>query len=60
MNKGYMGIDLGTSSVKIIIYHQNGEIQKSRAAYDEISPDGWYNAVLKAIAELDTSECAHL
>ena len=57
MNKGYMGIDLGTSSVKIIIYHQNGEIQKSRAAYEEISPDGWYNAVLKAIAELDTSEC---
>ena len=50
MNKGFMGIDLGTSSVKIIVKYENGETHKSRVAYDEISPEGWFNAIVKAVS----------
>ena len=53
MNKSVLGIDLGTSSVKILQLFQNGEIVKSRAAYDEISPKGWWNAICDALNQLN-------
>lgn len=57
MNKGYMGIDLGTSSVKVIMRYENGEIQKSKAEYSEISPKGWCEAIASAARNLDTEGC---
>ena len=58
MNRAYLGIDIGTSSVKVICRYDNGETQKARMKYDEISPEGWYNAVIKALSELDLSAVA--
>lgn len=58
MNKAYIGIDIGTSSVKVLCKYKDGSCEKAKARYDEISPDGWYRAVLKALSELDTSSAA--
>ncbi|MDY5229586.1 MAG: FGGY-family carbohydrate kinase [Eubacteriales bacterium] len=58
MNRVYLGIDLGTSSVKALCRYMNGECEKTKVNYDDISPDGWYKAVIKAVSELDTSEVA--
>ena len=56
MNKSVLGIDLGTSSVKILQYDQQGKSVKSRASYEEISPDGWWNAICRALSELDLTD----
>lgn len=54
-----MGIDLGTSSVKIICIYPDGKTQKSKAEYDEISPKGWCDGVVRALSAVDTSSvCA--
>ena len=53
MNKALLGIDLGTSSVKALLYHPNGARELARAAYEEISPKGWLNAMGKALRQLD-------
>ena len=54
MNKALLGIDLGTSSVKVLLYHPNGKRELARAAYEEISPKGWLDAMARALAKLDT------
>ena len=51
MNRVYLGIDLGTSSVKALCRYMNGECEKTKVNYDDISPDGWYKAVIKAVSE---------
>ena len=55
MNKNILGIDLGTSSVKLLLWHSDGQIQKAKATYSEKTPKGWLNAIKDAIKELDTS-----
>ena len=56
MNKSVLGIDLGTSSVKILQKFKSGEIKKSRASYDEISPNGWWKAICQALEQLDLND----
>lgn len=53
MNKSVLGIDLGTSSVKILQKFQDGTIVKSRSGYETISPTGWWMAICQALSELD-------
>lgn len=56
MNKGILGIDLGTSSVKLLLRHSDGSIEKAKAQYDEKTPKGWTEAIKKAIKELGVSD----
>ena len=58
MNKSVLGIDLGTSSVKILQKFKSGEIKKSRASYDEVSPNGWWKAICQALEQLDLDDVA--
>ncbi len=53
MNKSVIGIDLGTSSVKILQLYQDGTNRKSRATYKEISPQGWWKAICRALSMLE-------
>lgn len=55
MNKQFLGVDLGTSAVKVLIVSEDGEVQKSKAKYDEISPRGWKDGLVNALKKLDTS-----
>ncbi|MBO5270227.1 MAG: hypothetical protein J6B77_05540 [Clostridia bacterium] len=50
-----LGIDLGTSSVKILLRHADGTIVKSKASYASESPDGWWDAVTEALRAIDLS-----
>ena len=56
MNKGILGIDLGTSSVKLLLRFDNGEIRKAKCVYEEKTSKGWVEAICRAFKELDTSE----
>ena len=56
MSKALLGIDLGTSSIKVLLYRQNGQIEKTKVAYEDISPAGWLSAMRKALLMLDLSE----
>ena len=58
MNKSVLGIDLGTSSVKILQKFQDGTIVKSRSSYESITPEGWWKAICQALAELDLTNVA--
>ena len=51
--KSVLGIDLGTSSVKILQRYTDGTITKSKAGYEKVSPQGWWDAVKKALAQAD-------
>ena len=61
MNK-YIGIDLGTSSVKILLVDSEGEILKAvsreypvfypQAGWSEQNPSDWYNATIDGLGEL--------
>lgn len=53
MNKSVLGIDLGTSSVKVLQRYKDGRTQKSRVTYRVISPQGWWDAICNALSELD-------
>ncbi len=53
MNKSVLGIDLGTSSVKILQLFQDGTKCISRASYKQISKDGWWSAICRALSMLD-------
>lgn len=59
MNKYILGIDLGTSSVKVMMYNLNGEVCVLKEKYEEISVDGWLGAIVKILKCEDTSHvCA--
>ena len=51
--KNILGIDLGTSSVKILQRFEDGTIVKTKSAYDEISPMGWWKAIKQALSQLE-------
>lgn len=53
MNKHILGIDLGTSSVKLLLRHADGRVQKSKASYSSRTPDGWFRALHEAASCLD-------
>ncbi len=55
MSKHALGIDLGTSAVKLLLWKGEGNVEKARAAYSEISPKGWLAAIGEAAAMLDLS-----
>ena len=50
--KNILGIDLGTSSVKML-YNDGEKIHKVKEKYPSISPDGWLSAIKKCAAQLD-------
>lgn len=56
--KSVLGIDLGTSSVKILQVYQDGTVRKQKAGYTAVSPEGWEAAVWEALSrsELETVE----
>ena len=56
MNKSVIGIDLGTSSVKVLQRYQDGRIVKAKAGYSEISPKGWWEAICNALSKVELSE----
>lgn len=56
MNENVLGIDLGTSSVKILQRFWDGRVQKAKANYTQISLSGWWNAVCQALSELDLTQ----
>lgn len=58
MSKALLGIDLGTSSVKVLLRHRNGQIEKTKVAYEEATPAGWLAAVRQALRMLDLHEVA--
>ena len=62
MNKSVIGIDLGTSSEKILQLFRDGSKFISRASYKEISPKGWWAAICHALGklELDSVEAISL
>ena len=53
MNKSVIGIDLGTSAVKVYQRYQDGTVVKARASYEEISPEGWWCAICEALSQID-------
>ena len=56
MNKALLGIDLGTSSIKVLLYHPNGQIEKTKCAYEEVTPNGWLSAMRTALRMLDLTD----
>lgn len=48
-----LGIDLGTSSCKVLVRHADGSIEKGKATYTEESPDAWWEAVKAALRTVD-------
>ncbi len=56
MKSNVLGIDLGTSSVKILQRFKNGTIIKARASYEEISPKGWWRAICETLSQLELDE----
>lgn len=56
MNQCVLGIDLGTSSVKIIKKYRDGHIEKLKNTYKEPLPLGWWTSVLKLLKEIKWEE----
>lgn len=52
MSKNILGIDLGTSSVKLVLRCRDGTLHKAKALYSSRTPDGWLEAIKTAFAEL--------
>ena len=52
----YLGIDMGSSSVKIIRISNDRVLQLEREKYKEISPVGWWNALLIALRKMGSLE----
>lgn len=50
-----LGIDLGTSSVKLLLRHKDGRIEKAREPYEAKNPEGWLAALVRAANKLDLS-----
>ncbi len=49
---GILGIDLGTSSVKMI-YTANGKTEKRKVSYETADPKGWWQALCEGTKSLD-------
>ena len=53
MNKNILGIDLGTSSVKLLLRYKDGKTEKSHAKYKNNTPEAFPEAVKEASQKLD-------
>lgn len=51
--KSVLGIDLGTSSVKVLQRYADGTALKSKTVYEQTNPPGWWNAVKKTLVQMD-------
>ncbi len=56
MNKCILGIDLGTSSVKIVKKYRDGHIEKLKNAYEEPLPLGWWKAICELLEQINWKE----
>lgn len=56
MKQCVLGIDLGTSSVKIIRKYADGNIIKLKNTYKEPLPLGWWKAILELMEEINWKE----
>ncbi len=54
MKKYYLGIDLGTSSVKGILRSTDGDVHKAKTKYFSPTLDGWLDAIGKLFSEFST------
>ena len=52
MKSYYLGLDLGTSSVKGILRSTDGDSIKGKSAYSEKSVEGWKTAIREMLAEM--------
>lgn len=51
--KSVLGIDLGTSAVKLLQRFSDGTIVKEKERYEEISPKGWWEAISRAMSRME-------
>ena len=51
--KSVLGIDLGTSAVKVLQRFSDGTIVKEKEQYEEISPKGWWNAIESVLRRMN-------
>ncbi len=61
MKNSFLGIDIGTSSVKVLLLFSNGKIIKYKESYSSVSIDGWTKALkrlLKKFRRYDISAIA--
>lgn len=56
MNKCILGIDLGTSSVKIIKKYRDGHIEKLKNIYRDELPSGWWSAICELLEQINWAE----
>lgn len=54
--KSVLGIDLGTSSVKVLQRFTDGTIVRAKASYEEISPSGWWQGIREALNCLELGD----
>ena len=56
MRQCVLGIDLGTSSVKIVKKYRDGHIEKLKNTYEEPLPWGWWNSIVKLLEKIEWKE----
>ncbi len=53
IKKQYLGIDLGTSAVKVLLVDTNGDTVRAKCRYDTADTDGWCVALQTALRILE-------
>ena len=56
MKRCILGIDLGTSSVKILKKYEDGSIKKLKNTYKKALPKGWWESILELLWQIDWQE----
>ena len=56
MKRCVLGIDLGTSSVKILKKYEDGTVVKLKNIYKEPLPIGWWKSILELLEQIDWQE----
>ena len=56
MSEAFLGIDLGTSSVKAVLVKNGRTVERSSAAYRTKDPEGWISGVREALSCLTGRE----
>lgn len=56
--KSVLGIDLGTSAVKLLQRFEDGQVVKEKERYKEISPKGWWEAISRAMQRMELESVA--
>lgn len=56
--KSVLGIDLGTSAVKLLQRFEDGQVVKEKERYEEISPKGWWEAISRAMQRMELESVA--